>query len=132
TWWLASDPGETVTGGPLPTDHVLGLGGASTTLTSWTPRPGVGRALDLGTGGGVQALHLSTHATAVVATDLSARALAYARFTAALNDLELDLRQGSLLDPVVGETFDLVVSNPPFVITPRAEGVPLYEYRDGG
>ncbi len=132
TWWLASDQGEAVTGGPLPTDHVLGVGGASTTLSSWTPRPPVGRALDLGTGSGVQALHLTTHARTVVATDLSARALEHARFTAALNGVELDLRRGSLLEPVAGEEFDLIVSNPPFVVTPRTEGVPLYEYRDGG
>lgn len=132
TWWLASDLSEAVTDGPLPTDHVLGIGGASTTLSSWTPRPRVGRALDLGTGGGVQALHLSTHAAHVVATDLSARALAYARLTAALNGLDLDMRRGSLLEPVAGETFDLVVSNPPFVITPRRPAVPVYEYRDGG
>jgi hypothetical protein len=92
----------------------------------------VGRALDLGTGGGVQALHLSTHADSVVATDLSTRALAYARLTADLNGLTVDLRAGDLLEPVAGERFDLVVSNPPFVITPRRAGVPVYEYRDGG
>jgi len=44
--------------------------------------------------------------------------------------VSLDLRLGSLLDPVVGEQFDLVVSNPPFVITPL--GAPSFEYRDGG
>nr|WP_198526327.1 hypothetical protein [Cellulosimicrobium sp. MM] len=39
-----------------------------------------------------------------------------------------------MLEPVAGERFDLVVSNPPFVITPRAAGgaLPDYEYRDGG
>ncbi|WP_238329508.1 DUF7059 domain-containing protein [Ornithinimicrobium humiphilum] len=131
-WWMVSDLPEAVLDGPLPVDHVLGIGGASTTLASWTPRPQVERALDLGTGSGVQALHLSTHADSVVATDLSARALAYARLTAALDDLDLDLRRGSLLEPVAGEEFDLVVSNPPFVITPRTAGVPVYEYRDGG
>lgn len=131
-WWLASDHGEQVTGGPLPVDHVLGIGGASTTLASWTPRPQVERALDLGTGCGVQAVHLVTHARSVTATDISERALAYARFNATLNDLEVDLRHGSLFEPVAGEQFDLVVSNPPFVITPRVEGVPVYEYRDGG
>ncbi len=131
-WWVASDLSELALGGALPTDHVLGIGGASTTLASWTPRPQVARALDLGTGCGVQALHLTGHCDEVVATDLSHRALGYARFTAALNDLELDLRAGSLLEPVAGERFDLVVSNPPFVITPRREGVPLFEYRDGG
>lgn len=131
-WWVASDPTEHARSGPLPVDHVLGIGGASTTLASWTPRTRVARALDVGTGCGVQALHLSTHAEHVVATDLSRRALGYAAFNAALNRADWDLREGSFLEPVAGETFDLVVSNPPFVITPRGGEVPLYEYRDGG
>ena len=132
-WWVASDLGELATGRPLTPDHVLGVGGASATLASWTPRPDdVGRVLDLGTGCGVQALHLGAHAREVVVTDLSERALAYARFNAALNDLTWDVRSGSMLDPVRGERFDLVVSNPPFVITPRSGAVPLFEYRDGG
>ncbi|WP_114201309.1 DUF7059 domain-containing protein [Janibacter anophelis] len=131
-WWVASDPTEHARTEPLPVDHVLGIGGASSTLASWTPRAQVPRALDVGTGCGVQALHLSTHADSVVATDLSSRALGYAAFNAALNRVDWDLRAGSFLEPVAGEAFDLVVSNPPFVITPRAEGVPLYEYRDGG
>ena len=37
-----------------------------------------------------------------------------------------------MLQPVAGERFDLVVSNPPFVITPRSGEVPLFEYRDAG
>ncbi len=131
-WWLASDLSELALGTWLPTDHVLGIGGASTTLASWTPRPSVRRALDLGTGCGIQALHLATHAEQVVATDLSERALSFARFNAALNGVPLDVRAGSFLQPVAGDQFDLVVSNPPFVITPRREEVPRYEYRDGG
>jgi hypothetical protein len=67
-----------------------------------------------------------------VATDLSLRALAFAGFTTALAESEVDLRAGSLFEPVAGERFDLVVSNPPFVITPRGPGVPTYEYRDAG
>jgi len=102
------------------------------TLAAWTVRRGVERALDLGTGCGVQALHLASHSRTLVATDVSQRALDYARFNAALAGLELGLRRGSLLEPVAGERFDLIVSNPPFVITPRVEGVPLFEYRDGG
>ena len=131
-WWLASDLTEAATNEPLPPDHVLGIGGASTTLASWTPRPPVGTALDLGTGCGVQSVHLASHARSVTATDLSSRALAFARFNAALNGSTWQLLQGSLLEPVAGRRFDLVVSNPPFVITPRVEQVPLYEYRDGG
>jgi hypothetical protein len=133
-WWIASDLGELATGGALRTDHVLGVGGASTTLAQVTVRDPRSRTLDLGTGCGIQALHASRHSGAVVATDISARALGFARFNAGLAGLDrLDLRLGSMLEPVAGERFDLVVSNPPFVITPRASGdVPTYEYRDGG
>jgi SAM-dependent methyltransferase len=135
-WWIASDLGELATGGALRTDHVLGVGGASTTLAQVTVREPRGRTLDLGTGCGIQALHASRHSAAVVGTDISARALAFARFNATLAGLAagaLDLRLGSMLEPVAGERFDLVVSNPPFVITPRAAAdVPTYEYRDGG
>ena len=131
-WWVASDLAELATGRPLRPDHVLGIGGASTTLASWTPRPPVARALDVGTGCGVQALHLGEHAQEVVVTDLSERALSYARFNAALNGVDWQVEAGSMLDPVQGRRFDLVVSNPPFVITPRSGVVPLFEYRDGG
>jgi hypothetical protein len=49
--------------------------------------------------------------------------------TAALSGQQWDLRAGSLLEPVAGERFDLVVANPPFVVSAGAVG---YEYRDGG
>jgi hypothetical protein len=127
---VASDLGTGIGGvrGPVRPDHVLGIGGASTTLAQLTVRPGVDRALDLGTGCGVQALHLSQHAASVVGTDTNPRALALAGLTAALNDLDIDLRAGSLFDPVAGERFDIVVSNPPFVVSPS----PRFAYRDGG
>ncbi|WP_069387485.1 methyltransferase, partial [Cellulosimicrobium cellulans] len=139
-WWLASDLGELATGRSLAPDHVLGAGGASLTLAQVTVRSPVGRVLDLGTGCGIQALHAARHAHDVVATDVSARALGFAAFNAALDlgpgetgpAARLDLRAGSMLEPVAGEAFDLVVSNPPFVITPRGAGVCEYEYRDGG
>ena len=60
--------------GEVAVDHVLGVGGASLTLARITPRTPVGRALDLGTGCGVQALHLGRHAGSVVATDRNRRA----------------------------------------------------------
>lgn len=132
-WWIASDPGELALGGALPEDHVLGIGGASTTLSGLLLPDRVGTALDLGTGCGIQALHAKRTAGAVVATDVSERALAYARFNAALNGARgIDFRLGSLYEPVAGERFDRVVSNPPFVVTPRSAGVPEYEYRDAG
>ena len=78
------------------------MGPAATTVAQWTPRHPVRRALDLGTGCGVQALHLRTHTDQVVATDLSERALSFARVTTTLNGVAVDLRPGSLFDPVAG------------------------------
>ncbi len=86
-WWVVSDLGEMATGEPVDQDHVLGVGGASTTLAGATLRRRAGRAYDLGTGSGVQALHLAAHADHVVASDLSARALDAAALTLALSDV---------------------------------------------
>jgi len=133
SWWIASDLGELATGRALRTDHVLGVGGASVTLSGLLIPDPVESALDLGTGCGIQAMHVSRWADRVVATDISERALSFARLNAALNGITtIEFRAGSLFDPVVGERFDRIVSNPPFVITPRSTGVPEYEYRDGG
>ena len=159
-WWVASDLGELVTGRALAPDHVLGVGGAGLTLAGLTPRTPVHAALDLGCGCGIQTLYLLRHAEYVVATDISARALAFTAFNAALAGVSvagapdagtesvagsesgsdsgagrLELLRGSLLEPVAGRRFDLIVSNPPFVITPpavREAGLPLMEYRDAG
>ena len=120
------------TSAPLGASHVVGIGGASTTLASWTPRPWAARTLDLGTGSGVQALHLAAHSTHRVVSDLSSRALAFATFTCGLNGVDIDVRHGSLFEPVADEGFDLVVCNPPFVITPRDAGLDTLDYRDGG
>lgn len=131
-WWIASDLGELATGHALRTDHVLGVGGASTTLAQVTVRDERSLVLDLGTGCGIQALHASRHSSHVIGTDISGRALEFSRFNALLAGVSLELRSGSMLEPVADERFDLVVSNPPFVITPRTPGMPAYEYRDGG
>lgn len=133
-WWVASDLGEVQTGKPLADDHVLGIGGATLTLLEMTVREQVDSALDVGCGCGIQALYLATHAGRVVATDLSARACAITQFNAALNETTINVREGSLFEPVEGETFDLIVTNPPFVITPDSVrgAAGLLEYRDGG
>jgi methylase of polypeptide subunit release factors len=130
TWWLASDWPPRLGDAAVPPDHVLGVGGASRMLVQCTVRPDVGRALDVGTGCGVQALHLARHSRSVVATDISDRALRLASFNAALNRVPLELRSGSLFEPVAGERFDLVVANPPFVIGAPAGS--RREYRDAG
>ena len=144
--FVAADLGAHQRPGVLRKDHVLGIGHASLTLAQITERTPVKRALDVGTGCGIQTFHLLAHAEHVTATDISERALAFTRFNLLLNAQALNidpqnpqarvsLREGSLLEPVAGELFDLVVSNPPFVITPRVAGESAEEqftYRDGG
>ncbi|MBF6673580.1 methyltransferase [Glutamicibacter halophytocola] len=144
--WVAHDLGAHQRPGVLRTDHVLGIGQASLTLAQLTIRSTVDRALDLGTGCGIQLFHLLSHAQHVTATDLSKRALGFARFNLLLNHrtLGLDpqnlesrvtLLQGSLFEPVEGQRFDLIASNPPFVITPRSSterAKDRFTYRDGG
>ncbi len=132
-WWVASDLDEATLGGPLPEGHVLGVGGASLTLAGLQLPRRARRVLDVGTGCGIQALRAARTADEIVVTDTSARALAFATLTLRLNGIDaVGVRQGSLYEPVAGEAFDRIVSNPPFVITPRRAGVPVYEYRDGG
>ena len=112
--WVASDQTALQRRGPLPEDHVLGIGRASLTLAGATQRRPVARALDVGVGCGIQTLHLLAHAEHVTATDLSERALEFTRFNLLLNAdvLGLDrerledrvrLAAGDMLAPVAGE-----------------------------
>lgn len=132
--WVVSDLTPGLDGGSsrVGPEHVLGISSASTSLAQLTIRDRVGRSLDLGTGCGVQALHLARHSDAVVATDVNQRALRLARFNAELNDVAatVEVRGGSFFEPVAGERFDLIATNPPFVISP-ATGERLV-YRDSG
>ncbi|MGI6798400.1 DUF7059 domain-containing protein [Gordonia sihwensis] len=126
---VVADQDASMRPGAVAHDHVLGIGGASMSLAQAVIRTPFARALDLGTGCGVQALHMSSHCETIVATDTNARALALAAATARLNGLDWDLREGSLFEPVAGERFDLIVSNPPFVV---GSGAQDYIYRDSG
>lgn len=132
TLYLASDFGTLTRPEVLDGDFVLGLGGAGRTLIETTPREAVTTAADIGTGCGIQALALALHADTVIATDISERALEFTRLNAKINGISnIETRQGSLLEPLRGQTVDLLVTNPPFVITPQAARG-QFEYRDGG
>jgi methylase of polypeptide subunit release factors len=124
--FVASDPYELR---PRHHDHVAPIGSGTLILAGHTVRREIDTALDLGTGSGFQALHAARHARHVVATDINPRALRFVEFNALLNDRSnIEVRQGSVFEPVEGETFDLVVSNPPYVISPES----TYAFRDSG
>jgi methylase of polypeptide subunit release factors len=102
-------------------DHVLGYNPTAALLDNITIRDEIGSALDLGTGCGAQGILMAGHASNVVATDLNARAVNIAAFNALLNSVNLECLQGDLFEPVAGRTFDLITSNPPFVISPQSD-----------
>ena len=126
---LAHDRPEPDTFAVRP-DHVLAVGPPALLLARLTVRrPAARRVLDLGCGGGVQAFLASRHAERVVGVDVNPRALAFARFNARLNGIgNVTWHEGDLFDPVAGERFGLVVTNPPYVVSPES----WLLFRDGG
>jgi methylase of polypeptide subunit release factors len=118
---------------PTRSDLVLGVSAASTSLAQLTPRSAVGSALDLGSGCGVQSLHLVRHADRVVATDVNPRSVELAEVTVGLNAPagpgSVELRLGDLFAPVAEESFDLITTNPPYVMSPPTTG-PRLTYRE--
>src|SRR5579859_29707 len=78
--------------------------------------------LDLGTGSGILSLGAAGYSDRVIATDLNPRVSSFVAFNARLNGVEnIELRMGDGFTPVAGLTFDLILSNPPFFITPKSD-----------
>jgi SAM-dependent methyltransferase len=110
-------------------DSVAGVSWSGLQCAVLTPRSKVERALDIGTGSGMQALLCARHARQVVATDVNPDALRLTALGAALNGFDnVETREGSYLEPVDGERFDLIVANPPYVIGLERR----IEFRDSG
>ena len=108
-------------------DSVMGPGPTTQMLLRALPERMPARVLDVGTGAGTIALLAAARgAERVVATDVSARAVAMARLNARLNGRTIECVQGDLLAPTGGERFDLVVSQPPFVTQPLGGATVAY------
>lgn len=81
--------------------------------------PDARTVLDIGTGSGCIAVSLGMRlpAATITATDISIAALAVARRNIDKHRIVVELLQGSLFEPVKGRSFDLIVSNPPYIPT---------------
>ena len=113
--------------GETPVDFVPGIQAPSVMLAKLAVRRRARTALDLGTGCGIQALLAAKHCERVLATDVNERALEFAEFNARLNGVRgIEVRRGDGFDAVGDERFDLIVSNPPYVISPDVS----FLYRD--
>lgn len=101
-------------------EHVSGPTPAADTLIRLVTANG-GDAVDIGAGCGLFAILLAATQSSIVATDLNPSALRLARLNSHLNEVAVEVREGSFFEPIRDRTFDLVVSNPPFVISPETE-----------
>jgi methylase of polypeptide subunit release factors len=117
--WIASDPPLHDPGASDSGPHVLGVNPVAQALLRFTRRDRAGKTLDLGAGNGIQGLAAAQHSGHVWMTDINERAAEYARFNAALNGIEnVTVAVGNTFAPVDGLSFDLIVCNPPFILTP--------------
>jgi len=89
------------------------------------------RIADIGTGSGAIAVGLAKllPEASIVAVDISAAALAVAVDNAALNGVRVEFLQGDLLEPLAGQRFDAIVSNPPYIADGDMPGL-MPEVRD--
>jgi SAM-dependent methyltransferase len=104
------------------TEAVMTPGPTTADIINILPPKIAGSFLDIGTGPGTLALLAKRYGAArAVATDISPRAAALARFNADFNDLRIEVREGDMFAPVKDERFDWVVSQPPYVTRPADE-----------
>ncbi|MBK6516604.1 MAG: methyltransferase [Polyangiaceae bacterium] len=113
-------------------EAVMGLGPVTTALAAFSaPRRRISKALDLGCGAGTIALVVARNCDHVIGTDINARAITVSRFNARLNGItNVELREGSLFEPVKGERFDLIASQPPFI--PQSDAGKSGDFMRGG
>lgn len=127
--WTIRDFDPREVGGAMHPDHVPSVSLSTALVANFTVRTPARLGLDLGCGSGYQALRLAMHCDRVIATDINDRCLNFAEMTMTLNGVRnVELRRGSLFEPVEGLTFDAIASNPPFVISPGSELI----FRDSG
>jgi hypothetical protein len=125
--WFASDHAATLLSNR--TDYTMGIGQSTRMLAALAPgRPGA-TALDLCTGAGWGAIRLADSGCKVTATDINSRALGFARLNARLAGCApVEFLGGDLFAPVAGRRFDVIIANPPFVISPET----TFTFRDSG
>ncbi|GAA3386598.1 class I SAM-dependent methyltransferase [Cryptosporangium minutisporangium] len=101
---------------------------AAAHVESWRGRP-IRRAVDIGCGTGAGAIAVAKRApdAEVLAVDINENALRYAEVNVALAGTDgVHPCRSNLLHDVSG-SFDLIISNPPFMVDPAGRA-----YRDGG
>jgi len=108
---------------------VMSIGTSTMAIANSIASRPFAHVLDLCCGSGIQSFYVARRAGKVVAIDRNPRALNYGRFGAAMNGhANIEFRESDCYSAVEGEQFDLIVCNPPYVMTPDRQAY----YRDGG
>lgn len=116
-------------GAELPYDMVMGAGLSSSILMSGTIRRASARTLDLCAGSGIQGIAAAAYSRTVLALEKNAHAIELGILAAVLNGVgNIEFRESDFYSAAEGERFDLIVANPPYVISPEAE----FQFRDSG
>lgn len=132
--YIVSDHARELVGvgwGEAATDVVFpALADTTVEFLSSLPATPCESLLDLGSGTGVAALHAAAgYARHAWAADITERATRMARFNVLLNGADnVTVVRGDLYEPVAGQTFDRIVSHPPYMPEPD----PRLVFRDGG
>lgn len=86
------------------------------------------RVLDMCTGSGAIAIAVAKNVSGChcVGVDISEKALKIARQNASRNQVEVDFLLGDLFEPLKGDSFDIIVANPPYVKSNDVCGLPYF------
>lgn len=121
SYWFAADQMHRMRS-PDAGDVVLWANATTRVLDLFSIRRPASATLDLGSGCGVISVLAAAHSERVIATDLNPRAEAFTRFNAALNGIEnIECFTGDTYEPVKDRTFDRILANPPFFVTPSSD-----------
>lgn len=74
--------------------------------------------VDIGTGSGILGIYLKEYfsKSKVICIDISSKALEIAKSNARLHKVEIDFREGDILDPIKDEkNISVIISNPPYI-----------------
>lgn len=110
-------------------DYVMGLSAPTCALAGLTIRKPASLAVDIGCGSGLHGLLASRHSAHVLACDVNLRALDFANLNAMLNGISnFEVTEADMFDFELDRPADLVVCNPPYVISPDCTHI----YKDSG
>ena len=102
---------------PRQETEELAVGTLKTIVKMFGKEPNI-KIVDIGTGSGILGIYLKEYFpySTVICTDISEKCLKISAKNTSLHNVEIDLRQGDMLDPIKDESgVSVIISNPPYI-----------------